>query len=399
VPGANIDWASFASAANVADANAWKVSGRIMSTDRKWDVMKAMCQAGGGWPIPSGSKIYALVNTPRVSLETITEADIKGKVTVPQMGIRRTRMNGAIPRFRSADHGWEIVPGNTIRNADYLAEDNGNERTREVEFALVADKGDGLGKTQAAQLVGYDIANSREKLGISLELGLVWSQYQTGDCMTVNLPKHLLINQKCVVTGKTFNIARGTVTLLFMTETDEKHDWVATLAGSTTAPPTIIIPPGTGEAGTETDLQTQNLIVGSGKSGLTFTVGIPSGGNSAVTINSHNRIYSDRTVTVNGNGGPVNVASASGDLMLAYYDDPERLGDAANGGAGVTYQYLVLAGASGDASSAYPSDANPFRHNVFAFVVPAAGGSTGGGSDPGSGGGGGGGRFEDTGNL
>jgi hypothetical protein len=197
---------------------------------------------------------------------------------------------------------------------------------------------------------------------------------------------------------ETFNIARGTVTLLFMTETDEKHDWVATLAGSTTAPPTDAHS-APAEAGTETDLQTQNLIVGSGKSGLTFTVGIPSGGNSAVTINSHNRIYSDRTVTVNGNGGPVNVASASGDLMLAYYDDPERLGDAANGGAGVTYQYLVLAGGAGDASSAYPSDTNPFRHNVFAFVVPAAGGSTGGGSDPGSGGGGGGGRFEDTGNL
>jgi hypothetical protein len=163
---------------------------------------------------------------------------------------------------------------------------------------------------------------------------------------------------------------------------------------SPTTPPTI-------DTATPIDstVDIQNLIVGSGKSGLTFTVGIPSGGNSAVTINSHNRIYSDRTVTVNGNGGPVNVASASGDLMLAYYDDPERLGDAANGGAGVTYQYLVLAGGAGDASSAYPSDTNPFRHNVFAFVVPAAGGSTGGGSDPGSGGGGGGGRFEDTGNL
>jgi hypothetical protein len=354
---AQIDFPAYMEAATIADTNGWKASGLIMSTDRKWDVMKSMAQAGGGFPMPTGAHLSCLVNAPRVSLETITEADVKGQVSAPQMRTRRDRLNGAIPRYRSADHGWEIIPGNAVRNSTWLADDGGLEATREVEFALVADVGDGAGKDQAAQLAAYFVANSRERGPITVELGYVWSQYKLGDCLTLNLPSANLNSQKCVVIGRTINPAQGT-----------------------------------GD-GIETSTETQNLILGSAKDGLTFSVGIPSGGNSAVTISNHNRVYSDKSVAVTGNGGPVNVAAASGDLMLAYYDDAARAGGA------VTYQYLVLAGGTGDASPAYASPTNPYRHNVFAWKVPAAGGSTSGGSDAGSGGTGGRDRWENTGTL
>jgi hypothetical protein len=295
LPPDKIDWGSHIEAANIAATNNWKISGRIMSTDRKWDVMKAIAQAGGGYPVPSGAKLHCLINTPRVSLATINSSDLKGPVTAPQMAMRRDRINGGIPRFRSKDHGWEIIPGNTIRNSTYLAEDGGQEHTREIEYPLVADKGDGLGKTQAAQLVGYDIANTREKIGIQLELGLQWSQYIVGDCLTLNLPEALLINQKAIVIGRTFNATRSTITLEFRTEDDNKHTWVLGLTGSTTVPTTWIIPPGTAEAGLETSAETQQFIIGSGITGLTFSVGIPSGGNSTVIISNHNRVYSDKT--------------------------------------------------------------------------------------------------------
>jgi hypothetical protein len=177
-------------------------------------------------------------------------------------------------------------------------------------------------------------------------------------------------------------------TILQLREENEEI-YAAPSPVSPTAPPTIdpVTP-------IDSSVDIQNLIVTSAMSGLTFDVGIPAGGNSAVTISNHDRVYSDKTVSVIGNGGSVSVAAAAGDLMIAYYDDPARAGGAA------TYQYLVLAGGAGDASPAYASPTNPYRHTVFAKIVPTTGGSTGGGSDPGSGGGsGGGGRWEDTGSL
>jgi hypothetical protein len=251
-----IDWPAFIRASNVADANGWKVSGRVMSTDPKFEVAKALAQAGGGYPIPTVSKLSCLVNTPLVVLDTIEESDVRGSVSAPQMAMRRQRLNGIIPRFRSADHAWEVTPGNTVRNAGYLAADGGNEHTRELDLVLVADQGDGAGKTQAAQLAAYEVANSREKTGIAVELGLVWSQYKTGDCLALNLPSALLFNQKAVVIGRTLNIGRGTVTLEFRTEDDAKHAWALGLTGTTQPPPAVGTAPGGGDVQSATDTAT-----------------------------------------------------------------------------------------------------------------------------------------------
>jgi hypothetical protein len=247
---AQIDFASYMEAASVADANGWKISGLIYSSDGKWDVLKAMAQAGGGFPMPAQARLSCLVNAPKVSIATITEADVKGAVTAPQMLIRRDRLNGAIPRIRTSDHGWEVTPLVAVRNATYLAADDGNEKTREVDLPLVSDNGNGAGKNQAAQLAAYAVANSRERTGISVELGYQWSQYKPGDCLTLDLPGARLSNQKCIVIGRTINVAKNTITLQFQTEDDAKHTWALGVTGTANTPPTIAQAPGTGDTNT-----------------------------------------------------------------------------------------------------------------------------------------------------
>ncbi|MGJ0508940.1 MAG: hypothetical protein ACR652_17790 [Methylocystis sp.] len=243
LPVDKVDWPSFIEAANIADANGWSVSGRIMSTDRKWDVLKSIAQAGGGYPIPTAAKLAALVNTPRVSLETIEEAHLKGPVQAPQMSMRRVILNGGVPKFRSPDHAWEVVPGNIVRNADYLAADGGNTKTKEVELPLVANA------AQAAQLAAYEVANSRERSPISLELDLYWSQYKMGDCLTLNIPSALLFNQKCVVIGRTLDATKNTVTFSFRTEDDAKHEWALSQTGGAPPATTVGSDPGAGDVG------------------------------------------------------------------------------------------------------------------------------------------------------
>jgi len=274
LPVESIDWPSHIEAANVSAMNAWGVSGRIMSTDRKWDVLKSIAQAGGGYPIPSGAKLACLVNTPRVSLETIQESDVKGPVSVPQMSMRRDRLNGATPRYREPNQAWEVVSGATVRNSTYLTADGGTTRTKEIDFPLVSNK------DQAAQLAGYEVANSRERSPISLELDLYWSQYKMGDCLTLNIPSALLINQKCVIISRELDAASNTVRFEFRTEDDAKHTWALGLTG--TSPSTTVgHSPGAGDVG---GTDTSAILRASYPKSLRVTSADTGGGHASITL-------------------------------------------------------------------------------------------------------------------
>jgi hypothetical protein len=252
-------------------------------------------------------------------------------------------------------------------------------RTREIEYVLVADVGDNAGKNQAAQLAAYDVANSRERSGISIELGLVWSQYKVGDCLTLNLPKALLFNQKAVIIGKGFDFDRNTVTLDFRTEDDAKHTWALGVTGQVTAPPAWVIPEGTAEAGVETDADAAQLIRLSYTSGLvvTSTAETVAGANDGtIIIDDHDRVYSDKTLAITG----TTLTGVPPGTYFIYYDDETR--------SDATPAFTRTA----TLATSLNSPDNPYRHNLpLSITVNAAGGGAGGGSYGGGGYSGGGG--------
>jgi hypothetical protein len=229
MPVASIDVGAFVEAANVADANGWTTGGVVFSTDDKWGVLKALAQAGGGEVMQLSARLSCLVNTPRVSLATITRDDIVGRASVTGTQARRDRINGVTPRIRSEGHGWEVVPLDIVRGDTYLDED-GAERTREIDYQLVQD-GD-----QAAKLAAYDIANAREFGPITLPLKPVWMGYKPGDCLTVNDPELGLTSQPCINLTRDLELASGVCTLTLRSETTAKHAWA--LGQTATAPPT-----------------------------------------------------------------------------------------------------------------------------------------------------------------
>lgn len=225
-----IDVAAFVEAANVADANGWKVSGVVYSTDSKWEVLKALCQAGGGRPIALGAKVSCLVNAPRVSIATLTGADIEGDPTITATQSRRSRVNAVVPRYRSEAHGWDIVPADPLIVDAYVTEDGG-QRTQEIEFPLVPDV------TQAAQLGAYAITNSRE-FGpnvIPVTPAKGWA-LKPGDCITINEPELGMVGQKMLVVERERNLTTGGRILTCVSETDAKHDYCLGRVGS--PPPT-----------------------------------------------------------------------------------------------------------------------------------------------------------------
>lgn len=224
---ASINVASFVDAANVADANNWKVGGVVSSVDDKWEVLKMFAQAGGGEPVRLAGKLSAFVNAPRVSIATIETADLVGDATIATSQFIRSRINGVVPIVRLETHGWEQVPAKPVRWDPYVAEDGGR-RTVETEFVLVQQL------TQAAQLAGYEIVNAREFGPIDLQLRLRWIGIEPGDLVTLNIPAAGLANQKCLTLARSIDPTTANVAISFRTETDAKHDLA--LGRTTTVP-------------------------------------------------------------------------------------------------------------------------------------------------------------------
>ena len=243
-PIASIDVASFVEGANLDDARTWTIGGQVYTRpDTLWNSLKAMLQAGGASPVMIGGRIACVNRAPRVSLATITAADIVGQTTFAGTQPRRSRINGIIPQYRSEAHDWELVSATGVSVSSYAALD-GDERTREIAYPLVQNV------TQATQLATYDICDAREAGPGTVPLKPIWLNYRIGDCLTFSPEPGFAL--KVIVQGRALDPQTGTVTMTLRGETDGKHAFALGQTG--TAPPiasltysNAVAAPGSGE--------------------------------------------------------------------------------------------------------------------------------------------------------
>jgi hypothetical protein len=224
-----IDIGSFVEAANIADLNGWTLGGQVTTGDDKWEVMKAILQAGGGEPIRDGAILSCIIQAPRVSIATIGAGDLIGKATIPRSRPFKERINGIIPKYRSEEHFWEQVSGTVARMDAFVTEDGGT-RTQEIEYPLVQVE-QGADVSQATQLAGYDVELSRERMPISLPLKLRWIGYRVGDCITCAITETGLEAVQLIIIKRSLDPATGAVTLTVRTEDPDKHARVFALTG------------------------------------------------------------------------------------------------------------------------------------------------------------------------
>ncbi|WDS38328.1 host specificity protein J [Caulobacter phage W2] len=231
MPVKGIDVQAFVYGANVADANNWKIAWVWNTGMRKWDVLATMLQAGAGQPLVRAGMLSCSVEAPRVSLDTITEADLRGDFSVTGSANTRTRKNTLIPRCKSPNHKWAVVPFGEVTGAVYVAEDGGVRRPMEVEYEAVSADDGGV---QVRQLAAYDLTNLREGLVATIPCSARFLKYRAGDCLTVNAPSTLMNGQKVVVQKREFDVERRIMLLTVRSETDGKHAYAL---GQTDAPP------------------------------------------------------------------------------------------------------------------------------------------------------------------
>lgn len=243
VPYDGIDWAAIAAWANDCDTNDWKISGVTFEGGDQQNRVRNLddiCAAGGGRWLTAGALLSFDWHRPRVSLATITDADILeagGEIVTLQT--LRDRMNTVRPQFTDPTGNWEQVTGEPIVGATYVTED-GEPLSQTWPLNLVADT------AQAGELASYALADSREIGPVTLTLGPEWRFYKPGDTLAIDSDA-LNFSADMVILNRQFDPAALQVTFTFKTETPAKHDFA--LGKVAVAPPTPVI----GQTGEERD--------------------------------------------------------------------------------------------------------------------------------------------------
>ena len=381
MPADAIDWANVAAWANTCDANGWTLFGAVFEPGDRFANLRDICIAGGAEPVLAADALRFHYHAPRVALDTITAADLLQDEdrSVVAMASWRSRLNTVLPTYRSADHNWELVQAEPVQVSTYLAED-GEVKQADWPFNLVKQA------DQAAQLARYRLEDSREMQPIVLVCGPRLRAYRPGDCLALDLLDELGLDCDAVIVSRRFDPVKMAVTLELVTETPGKHAYA--LGEVATPPPT----PALGQTGQERDelMAAANnpsaydalLISTSYTADADPADGLLAATASSVTIESHTRIYSDKTLAITGAtlttlaDGTTAVPAET--LLHCYYDDGTR--------SDTTPDFKLTT----DPTQAANSAANQARHYVGSIVTDATGGggtTSGGGTPPGWGGG------------
>lgn len=375
IPDDAIDWTAIAAWANVCDANSWTIFGRIFEPGDRWANLKDIAAAGSAVPIFSGGVHSVHYDAPQISLDTITRLDLaEGDYSTTKMQAYSVRINTVVPKCTDPDSNWEQVALSPIVFAALVSED-GEEKRQEYPFNLVKDK------DQAAQLASYKVLNSREEGPIELTLNPQWRHARPGECYTLDIPE-LGLDTDAIVIKREFDPQTFSVKLTFTAETASKH--ATALAATGTAPAAV--------SGVMTSADRDALLSTtrlppayvSGLIGSSYVVdadpldSLMQALPSSITVETHTRVYSDKTVSVTGatltTEADGTTAIAASTLYHVYYDD------AARAGGGVTLK------ATRTSTSAVNGPSAPSRHYVGSITTPATGATTpnsGGGAVPG----------------
>jgi hypothetical protein len=220
----------FVTGANIADDNGWGCGNLFTSSDSKWGVLSALLEAGGAVPVIQGGQIGCIVKHERIAVGTITPDQIIS-CQVTHGADSNGRVNTAIPKYNSEDHGWQVVAGTPVVVTSFLDADDGLPVTREMTFSAVTDP------DQAAALCVHKLYDARPALTLSMECFPVCAQYQVGECVNVKWRSQDQTAVKCEIIKRTLRPESATVLLVLRAEDDTQYDLAA---AATTTGPTVI---------------------------------------------------------------------------------------------------------------------------------------------------------------
>jgi hypothetical protein len=225
--------ASFAYAANVADANGWTIAGEVSANDNRYAVEVAMLQTCASFPIEKGALQGCATRALTSSVGVISSDDLRDFVSFRYKTEQSSRVNVFLPQYRSESNRWQMGEGSEISFTEWLTEDRGRRKSDSEEFVLI-----GSGADQAGHLMALEAFDSREPFVFMLPCKQQ-ARYAgfAGDFITLNLPEDGIDSLKVRIINRTVN-SDGTVDFEVETETNSKY---SAAASKSSTPPNFTL--------------------------------------------------------------------------------------------------------------------------------------------------------------
>lgn len=221
----DVDIPAFVHGANVADANGWKIGGMVTTDDNKDAVLSNLLVGGAGQYLP-GPQISCFVNEPKVSTFTLKQTMLVGDQVIRATRPMKDRFNRILVKYREPNSNYEIITGQEVTDAGYVALDGGL-RTTETTYPLIQQA------TQAHQIAAYELVNGRE-YEVDVTTTAEALAVERGDMITLDFPIAGIESQNFIVKNWTFDATTQTVAMTLVSETPGKHDFA--LGRTATAP-------------------------------------------------------------------------------------------------------------------------------------------------------------------
>jgi hypothetical protein len=227
-PVGEIDDATFISAANSCDElvplNAggstqvrYTCDGVVDLVEKPLDVMKKLMTAGVGTVVYTQGKYRVAAGVYTAPAITLTEKDLRDKVTVqPALSLKDT-YNAVRGTFVNKDQFWQTVDFPPVTNATYQAADGGVQQFRDIELPFTIDA------TRAQRIGKVYLEKSRQSIVVQFPAKFTAFKVAIWDRVYLSLSQMGWTNKIFLVTGWKF--ADTGVDLVLQEDASASYDW------------------------------------------------------------------------------------------------------------------------------------------------------------------------------
>jgi hypothetical protein len=210
--------------ANVCDERGWTINGPFLAGSDPADMLTSFEQHMGGRIVTRAGKIAIIAGDDWPSVDTITENDLAGKITITYAKEWRQVHNSVRATYRDAsdDGNYETVETNPI-NVPSWEEQDGQRFETSISLPFVTDQ------EQATKLSKVWLYRQRKPRTITLSVKLSKSRIYEGDFVDLELPSYG-ISETYEVTGWTLDQS-GFAELTLEQWVDGVFDWASEEAG------------------------------------------------------------------------------------------------------------------------------------------------------------------------
>lgn len=214
--------------ANVCDANGWKLSAWPTTRDNPHEVYKAMLLAGGARYAEIGGKLGCIPRKPRVSVATITAADVDGPLEIDTSPPAQDLLNTVYPSCPLEDHFWTSVPLDPVSEPSFVDEDGEVlDGPLDLDYSPSAK--------QTSEIAAYVMVDSRETIRGRIPVKPYLREVEPGNVVTIAEEGFLLDGVEFLVLDRDTDADTGRVWLWLESESAGKHPYAL---GQDPTPPT-----------------------------------------------------------------------------------------------------------------------------------------------------------------